>query len=172
VANIVMDCDDLELVRFNALGGADTIIVNDLTGTDVTGVALDLSSNAGPGTGDNQPDTVVVNGTNNDDVVQVVGGPLEVAVFGLSAAVHVFGSEEEFDRLVINALDGDDVVEASGLAAGAITLVADGGPGNDVLIGSEGDDVLLGGEGDDVLIGGPGIDILDGGPGDNIVIQD
>ena len=59
----------------------------------------------------------------------------------------------------------------SGLAATAIQLTADGGDGNDVLIGGAGNDTLLGGAGDDILIGGLGIDILDGGPGNNIVIQ-
>jgi len=63
------------------------------------------------------------------------------------------------------------VVEASGVAAGAIQLTLDGGPGNDVLIGGDGDDVLNGGPGDDVLIGGPGLDTLDGGGDDDIVIQ-
>ena len=63
------------------------------------------------------------------------------------------------------------MVEASGLAAGAIQLTADGGDGDDVLLGGAGNDVLLGGAGDDVLIGGPGNDIIDGGPGDNIEIQ-
>jgi Ca2+-binding RTX toxin-like protein len=74
--------------------------------------------------------------------------------------------------LRINALRGDDVIEASGLSAGAIGLTEDGGDGNDVLIGSAGNDTILGGAGDDVLIGGPGLDILDGGTGDNILIQD
>jgi Ca2+-binding RTX toxin-like protein len=60
---------------------------------------------------------------------------------------------------------------ASGLSAGSIALVADGGSGNDVLVGGDGNDTLLGGEGDDVLLGGPGVDVLDGGPGDDIEIQ-
>ena len=50
-------------------------------------------------------------------------------------------------------------------------LTADGGDGDDVLIGSAGNDTLLGGAGDDVLIGGAGQDILDGGPGSNVLIQ-
>ena len=66
---------------------------------------------------------------------------------------------------------GDDVVEASGLAAGALRLTADGGDGDDVLIGSPGNDTLAGGPGDDVLIGNGGQDVLDGGPGNNILIQ-
>ena len=45
----------------------------------------------------------------------------------------------------------------------AMQLTANGGDGNDVLIGSAGNDMLTGGAGDDVLIGGPGQDILDGG---------
>jgi Ca2+-binding RTX toxin-like protein len=63
------------------------------------------------------------------------------------------------------------VVEASGLGAGAIQLQANGGDGDDVLIGSINNDVLRGGAGDDVLIGGGGQDVLDGGPGDNVVIN-
>ncbi len=86
--------------------------------------------------------------------------------------MSVFHSEDGNDQLRINALAGDDAVEASGLAAGIIGLTVDGGADNDVLIGSDGDDVLLGDDGDDVLLGGLGVDVLDGGPGDNVVIQD
>ena len=58
------------------------------------------------------------------------------------------------DRIVINGLGGDDVIEASGL--NGMLLTANGGDGDDVLIGSAGNDTLTGGAGDDVLIGGPG----------------
>jgi Ca2+-binding RTX toxin-like protein len=72
--------------------------------------------------------------------------------------------------LTVNALAGDDVLDASGVATGAIQLTLNGGDGNDVIIGGNGDDTLLGGPGDDVLIGGPGNDSIDGGAGDNVVI--
>jgi Ca2+-binding RTX toxin-like protein len=49
-------------------------------------------------------------------------------------------------------------------------LTANGGDGDDVLIGSRGNDTLTGGNGDDVLLGGGGQDVLDGGPGNNVVI--
>ena len=75
------------------------------------------------------------------------------------------------DRLTVNALAGDDVVDASGVAAGAMLLTLDGGDGDDILLGGDGDDTLLGRAGDDVLIGGPGNDTLDGGPGSNVVID-
>ena len=102
----------------------------------------------------------------------VAGGASDVAVSGLAARVNVTGAEAANDRLTVNALAGDDVVDASGLSANAIPLTANGGDGDDVLIGGDGTDTLTGGAGDDVLIGGPGPDVLDGGPGDNILIQD
>ncbi|WP_407526948.1 calcium-binding protein [Methylobacterium oryzisoli] len=167
VGNIVMDLNDMETVRIAALGGTDTITVNDLSGTDVTRIALDL---AGPGgSGDGQPDTIVLNATNGDDVIQLIGDGTSVRVFGLAAEIEITGFDAG-DRLLINGLSGDDVIEASGLAATGIRLAADGGAGNDVMIGGGGADTLLGGLGDDVLLGGPGLDVLDGGAGSNVVI--
>jgi Ca2+-binding RTX toxin-like protein len=50
-------------------------------------------------------------------------------------------------------------------------LTANGGDGNDALVGSRGNDILTGGAGDDVLIGNGGNDILDGGTGNNTLLQ-
>ncbi len=169
VANVTMDLNDIETIDFNALGGADTIVVNDLSGTDVVEANLNLAAGGG---GDAQPDTVIVNGTAGDDVIQPIGDANSSAALGLAARVNITGAEAANDRLTINALAGDDVVDGSGLANGAIQLTTDGGDGADVLIGGAGDDVLIGGAGDDVLIGGPGLDALDGGSGDDILIQD
>jgi Ca2+-binding RTX toxin-like protein len=171
VGSITMDCDEIELVRFNALHGADTITINDLNGTSVTNVSLDLAGAPDSGIGDNEPDAVIVTGSAGDDVVTVKGTSAGASVLGLSATVNVAGSDPALDQLIIRTLAGDDVLNASGLPAGVINLMADGGLDNDVLTGSAGDDVLLGGDGDDVLVGGPGTDALDGGPGNNVVIQ-
>jgi Ca2+-binding RTX toxin-like protein len=96
--------------------------------------------------------------------VSVAGGVSGVSVLGLAALVNVTASEVANDALRINLLAGNDVGEASGLAAGAIKLTLDGGAGDDVLVGSAGNDVLDGGTGDDVLLGGRGTDIgLNGG---------
>jgi Ca2+-binding RTX toxin-like protein len=166
VASVTMDLNDVERIDFNALGGADRIVVGDLSGTDVTEVSLDL------GAGDAQPDTVVQQATNGDDVVRGVGDASGTSVLGLAARVDITGAEAANDRLAVNLLAGDDVFDGSGLAANAIQLTVDGGDGDDVLIGGNGNDVLLGGAGDDVLIGGLGTDILDGGAGaDDIEIQ-
>jgi len=171
IAGIVMDCDDVEKVLFNAKGGKDLITVNDLSGTDVREVKVDLSAVPGVVGGDGAADTVIVNGTAANDAVTVTGSAGTVNAAGLPAAVAILGSEAANDRLIVNTFGGDDVVEASGLADGVIGFVADGGEGNDNLVGSAGNDTLIGGLGDDVLIGGPGIDVLDGGPGANVIIQ-
>ena len=165
-----MDLNSMETIDFNALGGADTITVNDLTGTGVKNVNIDLASPPGSGTGDGQADTIIINATNGDDNIVVSSSGGVITVSGLAATVTITGAEAANDRLVINGLGGDDVITASGLSG--IQLTADGGLGNDVLIGSPGNDTLLGGAGDDVLIGGSGADILDGGTGDNVLIRD
>lgn len=165
VASIVMDLNDVEILDVRALGGADSITINDLSGTDVTDIQLDL------GASDGAADTVTVNGTNGDDVIVATGDASGVAVLGLAALIQITGAESANDRLVINALAGDDIVEASGLTANSIRFTASGGQGDDVLVGGDGNDTLLGGEDDDVLLGGPGTDVLDGGLGNNVIVQ-
>jgi Ca2+-binding RTX toxin-like protein len=169
VDNITMDVNDIEGVFIGANDGADTVTVNDLSGTDITEVIIDLSG--AQGGGDGEADAVIVNGTKRDDTISVTGGADGATVLGQAAQVTIIGTETANDRLTVNALAGDDKVDASGLSADAIQLTADGGDGDDVLIGGGGDDTLLGGAGDDVLTGGLGTDTLAGGPGDNILTQ-
>ena len=168
IANIVMDLNDVEAINARTLGGADTVTVDDLSGTDVTSVDPNLAANGG---GDDlAADNVIVNATNGDDVAIVSGNAASTSVLGLAARVTTTGAIAGSDRVTVNALDGDDVVDASGLAATGALLTANGGEGDDVLLGGAGDDTLNGNAGDDVLIGGPGNDILDGGAGGNVVI--
>ena len=165
IAAIVMDLNDVESIEVKALGGADNLVVNDVSGTDLANVSADLGGD------DAAADNITTKATNGGDVVTVSGTGPTAQVNGLPALVNVTGASATNDRLTVNALAGDDVVDASGLAAGSILLTADGGDNDDVLIGGGGDDTLLGGAGDDVLLGGPGNDVLDGGPGDNVVIN-
>lgn len=169
IATVVMDLNDVEGIDFNAGGGADVVNVGDLSGTDLVEANLNLAFG---GVGDAAADTVNVAGTNGDDVILLFGDASGTSVIGLAAQVNITGAEAASDRVVVSALAGDDVVEASSLIAGAIGLIADGGANNDILIGGAGADTLLGGDGDDVLLGGSGSDVLDGGAGDNVVIQD
>ena len=190
IANVVMELSSVERADFNALGGADTITVNDLTGTELTQINVDLSSGASPGIGDGLADDVIVNGTGGDDDITIADNDRGVSVVGLPAQVNIRGADAAIDVLTINTLGGDDSLDATSLSDAAISLVADGGDGDDELIGGAGndsliggagndklngeagDDTLSGGAGDDELTGGPGLDVLDGGPGNDILIQD
>jgi Ca2+-binding RTX toxin-like protein len=172
VGGIVMDLNGIEGIDLTTLGGADKVNVNDLTGTELTSLNLDLSAGAASGVGDGLAETVVVNGTSGNDAILVTGSAGSASVLGLAARVNITGADPTVDQLTFDALAGNDVVDALGLSAGAILLTEDGGDGNDVLIGGAGNDTLLGGDGDDVLIGGPGLDVLDGGRGHNILFQD
>jgi len=169
IGAVVMDLNGVESIDARPFGGADTLRVDDVSGTALVSVNADLAPTGGGD--DGQPDNVVVDGTSGDDVVSVTGGGSNLRVAGLSALVSVSGGIAGSDRLTVDALAGDDVIDASGVAAGAIPLTLDGGDGDDVILGGAGDDTLLGGAGDDVLIGGPGNDAIDGGPGSNIVLD-
>ena len=164
IGNITMDCDGIEQVVFHALGGADQVTVNDLTGTQVKDVTVNLLSSTG--TNDGQADTVFVKGTGTNDIISVVGSTNGVTVLGLAATVTVIGGEDDLDRLVVDALAGDDIVDASHVQAGAIALTLNGGDGNDTLIGGDGNDLINGGRGADVMIGGPGSDTFPWLPGE------
>ena len=168
VANIVMDADDVEVVDLNALGGTDTITVDDLSGTDVAKLDGDLAGSIGGTAGDGQPDTVIVNGTNGADIIDVFGAGSSASVVGLAAQVNITNSEGANDALVVNALGGDDDVTATTLPAGVIKLTIDGGAGDDDILGSQGADVFLGGDGDDFIFGDNGNDLALMGAGDDV----
>lgn len=69
---------------------------------------------------------------------------------------------------IIDAGDGNDIVDLSSLPTGDVEIL--GGQGNDILASSNGDDVLDGGEGNDQLFGSTGNDTLIGGNGDDSYI--
>ena len=125
-ANITMDTHGVETVDFNALGGADTVTVNDLAGTDVNSVLVDLAGVSGGTRGDGQADRVVVNATNGNDAVTVTGDADGVKESGLAAGVEILHSDSASDRLEINTLAGRDTVDSGGLEAGSIQLFVNG----------------------------------------------
>ena len=168
LGNIVMDLNDVESIDLNALGGADTLTVNDLSGTDVTELNVSLAGTIGGAAGDGAADTVIANGTNGDDIVDVVGAGSSVSVIGLAAQVNITQSEGANDSLVINTLGGDDSITATTLPAGVIKLTIDSGAGNDTVFGSQGADVVLAGDGNDFVFGDNGNDTAFLGAGDDV----
>jgi Ca2+-binding RTX toxin-like protein len=171
LGNIVMDVDGTEKVDLRTLGGADVTTVNDLAATDVVEVAVDLAATIGGNAGDGATDTVIVNGTNNADDVQISGANGSASAGGLAALTRIANADAS-DALVVNGLGGDDVLSAPNLAASAPSLALNGASGNDTLLGGAGNDRLAAGSGDDVVDGNQGSDVGFLDEGDDSFIWD
>jgi len=96
-----IDLNGVERIQFEAQGQhADNITIDDLTGTDVKQVAIDLGGGL-PGGGDGQPDTVSINATNGQ-AITVTDNNGVVTVSGLSSTVTISNFEVGTDQLLIN----------------------------------------------------------------------
>jgi Ca2+-binding RTX toxin-like protein len=171
VGTITMDTAGLETVDFNALGGVDVTTVDDLTGTDVRNVNVDLAGTLGGATPDGFTDRVSVIGTAGANAIDVNGDTSAVTVSGASTAVAV-QHQDATDALDVNGEDGDDAISAANLAAQSIALVLFGGTGNDTLAGGKGVETLFGDEGNDSIDGNGGNDAALLGAGDDTFVWD
>ncbi len=92
--NITMDLDSVEKVTLNTFGGADTVNVNDPSGTGLKEFNINLGF-------DSASDTININ---DDDNVHVdVGQNGQVTISDVSGAViHITGFEAGLDHLVID----------------------------------------------------------------------
>jgi Ca2+-binding RTX toxin-like protein len=172
IGSIIMDLDEFETLDLKALGGTDVVNVNDLTGTDLTRLNVNLAGTIGGTTGDAAADIVTVNATGGADLLTVTGAGTSVTVTGLSATVVISTAEGANDRLTVNALGGNDTVLASGLPAGVIALTLSGGTGDDTLTGSAGADQLLGDDDHDSIDGNQGADLVILGGGNDTLQWD
>lgn len=165
VANVTMDLDGIERIEMRALGAVDTITIGDLTGTAVKQIAVDLGATFGGG--DGVADTVLVNFSKLNDAIHMTqGADGTISVAGPNQTITIAHADVG-DHLTINALDGNDTLDASALKDGALALTLNGGAGNDLIFGGAGADTLLGGDGNDTVtwaIGG-GNDAIDGESG-------
>ncbi len=107
---IVMDLDDVEAIDVRALGGIDSITVNDTTGTDLARVDVDLAELLGGSTDDNAADTVRLVGTAGNDALAATANGATVEVSGLAADLTIRHADPELDTLAIDTLAGDDDV--------------------------------------------------------------
>ncbi len=171
VGNVTMDTAGVERVDLSALGGADQVFVDDLSGTDVTNVNIDLAGSLGGTTGDGSVDQVFVGGTRGNDAIGIGGDPSGVTVSGLRAQVAI-KHQEPTDQLAVSGLSGDDSIDASALAANAIALTLDGGTGDDTIAGSQGVEDSIGGDGNDVIDGNKGADTAELGSGEDVFVWD
>ncbi|MFZ1215937.1 MAG: hypothetical protein WAO13_21495 [Pseudolabrys sp.] len=113
-----IDLTDVERIQFEAQGQhSDNITINDLTGTDVKQVAIDLGGGDPDGDGDGFEDTVSLNATNGQKI-GVTDQNGVVTVSGLTSTVTISNFEEDRDHLLINGqpvtvTDGQTVIVAA-----------------------------------------------------------
>ena len=120
--NIVMDLDDVEAIDVRPLGGTDIVIVNDVAGTDLVRVDVDLAAALGASTSDNQEDKVTVFGTADVDSISADADGAAVEVRGLAAFVRITNADAALDRLIIDTLGGDDNVTIDSALDGLIQV--------------------------------------------------
>ena len=111
-----IDLGGVEQVDAAVLGGADTVTVDDTSGTELQELDVDLEGTAGSGAGDGRGDRVILAGTAGDDQPSVLAFD-GVAVVGTPAFVRV-EHPEAADRLTIDGRAGDDLISATSLKAG------------------------------------------------------
>jgi Ca2+-binding RTX toxin-like protein len=129
IAGITMDADGIERLNVRTLGSADTVTVDDLGGTALKTVGVDL--NGFDGTGDGAPDTVIANGTDAVDKVDVGSAGGNTVVSGLAAQVQVTGNESTLDNVDVDTLGGADEIDSGVDFTGPLPVTADGGDGAD-----------------------------------------
>ncbi|EKV03054.1 hemolysin-type calcium-binding repeat protein [Leptolyngbya sp. PCC 7375] len=149
--------------------GDDRFIWNNGDGSDLIngGLGFDVTQvNGADGAGD-EFDLSQVDG-------QAIFNRLNLGLFTLT--------NEGIEQFEINGQGGDDSLTIGDLTGSAVqSVLFSGGAGNDFLNasgtltpvtadGGDGDDILIGGAGDDILIGGNGADLLIGGAGNDILI--
>jgi Ca2+-binding RTX toxin-like protein len=122
LGSIVMDLDDVEVIDVKALGGADTVTVNDVGGTDLERLDVDLAAALGGSTADGQADTVSVIGTTGDDSITTDANGAAVEVSGLAAFVRITHAELSLDKLAVDTLGGDDIVTVDPALDGLIQV--------------------------------------------------
>jgi Ca2+-binding RTX toxin-like protein len=139
IAAITMNLTSMERIELAAFGSADTITVGDLTGSGVKQVAIDLAGTLGGG--DGVSDNVIASATAGNDHISLSTSGSLITVNGLPEQFTVDHAEAT-DVLTIEAGAGNDTIDASALSN--VTLMFDGGDGNDTLAfnGSGADDTF------------------------------
>jgi Ca2+-binding RTX toxin-like protein len=173
------------------MGGADLLTGGSENDTITGGDANDQAFGQG---GDDRmiwnpgDDTDLNEGGPDSDTIDPDGDTVEVNGGGgaeqFTATATANGTRVRFDRLnpapfaidigtsenlVLNANGGNDSFSATGNLVTLIKITADGGAGNDLLLGSNGADLLLGGNGNDFVDGQARGDVVFLGAGDDTV---
>jgi hypothetical protein len=114
VENVDVDLGDVERYSIFPGTGADTMRVNDLSGSDTTNVDFLLSLATTSIAPDKTADSVLVEGTAGDDAVTANGAGPQVRVSGLPTIVTTRGSDPALDKLHVDTRSGNDSVTVTG----------------------------------------------------------
>ncbi|UGS36485.1 calcium-binding protein [Capillimicrobium parvum] len=169
VGTVTMDLGGIEQIDTTTLGGADTFVAGDLSGTDLEALNTDFAGAPGGTTGDGLTDRLVVAGTSGKDDITASGQAGALTVTGGRAVVQATHLEPA-DGLEIDALASDDTVTTTALAADAAQLSVDGGTGDDTITTGAGADTIAGGDGADLVTPGMGADVGALGAGDDTFV--
>lgn len=152
--------------------GGDANLLSGGTGNDT------IQSGTGADTldGGADQDTFIVQGTtDNDTIIGGEGGTDQdqLDLSGLSSAVDVtFDGDESGtatdggETLIFSEIEEVILTDFNDTLDGTLSstpIIADGGAGDDTLLGGTGNDTIQGGTGNDTLDGGLGDDVLQGG---------
>ncbi|MBJ7332811.1 MAG: hypothetical protein JHC95_23155, partial [Solirubrobacteraceae bacterium] len=148
--------------------GNDVLVWNNGDGTD----GMDGGAGA---------DEIEVNGApTGDDQFRIKAGPgatdvrfdrINLGLFGLNITTS--------ERLTVNGLGGNDDIQGEASVGTRILLTANGGVGDDTVVGTPGADLITGGDGvetlsgaggDDRIVGDRGNDTINGGDGDDTLV--
>ena len=153
-------------------GGGNDVVAGG-GGNDIAflGAGDDLFTwNSGDGSdfvdGGSGSDTLAFNAGAAAETIRLSTGPLGTVRVSDNVE-HVSMTLAGMEHIVVSAGAGDDVVDASALPAGRVTLEIFGGLGADTLIGSAGNDFFNGGDGNDTALMGAGDDTFVWNPGDD-----
>ena len=153
------DTGGIEQISMNPFGGTDIVTIRDLGGTATTKVDVrhehgrparghpDRDRHAGPGHDQGDLQRHDAHGRRTPATVNLI-------------------DPERGTKFAIDARDGDDTVDATGLTRDAVQPTLKGGAGRDTIIGSSSDDQIAGGTGVDVALMGGGLDTFTWAPGD------
>ena len=120
---IVMDLNDFEALDVNPIGESkQRLAINDLAGTGLTDVTVDLAGNLGSDFSDGVADTVQVEGTAGVDTIAATANGGAVDVAGLAASVRIAHTDPALDRLTLDTLAGADNVSVAAAVNGLIQV--------------------------------------------------
>jgi Ca2+-binding RTX toxin-like protein len=124
-------------------------------------------------------DGVLTVSSDGDDTIKITCEYVDDGYYGYSYEVRINGYDPATGpadcapiiSIIVNGGPGNDTIDLNELDTAPLSyftsIVLNGGDGNDTITGSSMADTINGGNGNDIINGGDGDDTLTGGPGDD-----